>query len=528
MKNIFKVFFKESKQTSKEVPVQEIKEEETVENVLLMDYVSILNLKRNGLLDTSKKYRMIDYVTLTSQKNTQSGLHHFDLLLTPVSENEFSREVKALPHEDDEYFKNADMNAWVIYYDIENNTEKYEWADLTHGKGVIYFMSDEFGNKAPYDFKNIMFKRWAVKGEKKENAILYGNIDRETEISYSKEVEYEKSEFYYTFSTLRYGNQVLEPTESKSEHYTHLWVCDITVEPFKYPFKLSDRYGNDMCFGNVIFPARSKEGKLTLNDNVFVGFPSYWERKEGGKATIKIANISYNILRGGCIGNTLCGNSTYDIFYEDCQYNSLYGNCSLNTFGRFCNANTLTNNCNNNRFGDMSSDNSIDESSNNFFETHCCGNFLEKSSGNSFKDACVNNTLKSSKYNMFRLGCTRNELFESHGNCFGNMCSKNYFSTNCKNNIFENECIENSFGDNCCNNRLYSNCSFIDMEKDNMYNTFMGNNCFIHMHGGIQNVVVHQHICGESKEKPFEREMEPAVAYNHEVIVNKDNVVEIK
>ena len=31
-----------------------------------------------------------------------------------------------------------------------------------NGKGVIYYMKDEWGNEAPYDFKNIMFKRWKV------------------------------------------------------------------------------------------------------------------------------------------------------------------------------------------------------------------------------------------------------------------------------------------------------------------------------------------------------------------------------
>ena len=140
----------------------------------------------------------------------------------------------------------------------------------------------------------------------------------------------------------------------------------------------------------------------------------------------------------------------------------------------------------------------------------------------------MENKLKESNYNVFGLGCTRNELLECYNNKFGNMCSKNDFGSKSRNNVFENECIENSLGDNCSNNKLYSNVSYIDMEKDNTYNTFMGNNYFINLHGGIQNIIVHQHISGESKENPFEREMEPAVAYNHEIIVNKENVVEIK
>jgi hypothetical protein len=33
---------------------------------------------------------------------------------------------------------------------------RFEWA-TEKGKGVIYYMKDEWGNEAPYDFKNIQF-----------------------------------------------------------------------------------------------------------------------------------------------------------------------------------------------------------------------------------------------------------------------------------------------------------------------------------------------------------------------------------
>ena len=57
------------------------------------------------------------------------------------------------------YFNENDLSKWVIKYDVRNDINKYLWADTENGKGVIYYMKDEFDNECPYDFKNIKFKR---------------------------------------------------------------------------------------------------------------------------------------------------------------------------------------------------------------------------------------------------------------------------------------------------------------------------------------------------------------------------------
>ena len=43
-------------------------------------------------------------------------------------------------------------------YCIDNDTNRFVWADDANGKGVIYYMKDENNNELPYDFKNIMFE----------------------------------------------------------------------------------------------------------------------------------------------------------------------------------------------------------------------------------------------------------------------------------------------------------------------------------------------------------------------------------
>ena len=52
----------------------------------------------------------------------------------------------------------------VYQYDINNNSNKYDWAEPTKGKGVIYYLRDEFGNEAPYDLLAFICK--AIKEEK--------------------------------------------------------------------------------------------------------------------------------------------------------------------------------------------------------------------------------------------------------------------------------------------------------------------------------------------------------------------------
>ena len=50
---------------------------------------------------------------------------------------------------------NANIPAWELKYSLDNDTTKYAWADEINGKGVIYWLKDEYGNECPYDFKNI-------------------------------------------------------------------------------------------------------------------------------------------------------------------------------------------------------------------------------------------------------------------------------------------------------------------------------------------------------------------------------------
>jgi hypothetical protein len=62
-------------------------------------------------------------------------------------------------HEGDTYFSGNKLNSWTIKYCLDNNNSRFAWADTINGKGVIYYMKDEYKNECWYDFKNIQFLR---------------------------------------------------------------------------------------------------------------------------------------------------------------------------------------------------------------------------------------------------------------------------------------------------------------------------------------------------------------------------------
>lgn len=116
-------------------------------------YSELKALVESSGLQAGARYRITDYVT--SFKTWESAGHPFDIVVTALDAGTLLAEAVAMPHEEDEYFANNDLTAWKLFYDINNDTAKYVEAK-EDGKGFIYSMTDEYGNKANYDFKNAL------------------------------------------------------------------------------------------------------------------------------------------------------------------------------------------------------------------------------------------------------------------------------------------------------------------------------------------------------------------------------------
>ena len=194
------------------------------------------------------------------------------------------------------YFANSKLEAWKLKYCLDNDTNRFAWADEVNGKGVIYRMVDEFNNDCPYDFKNIQFKRMLENG------------------MYDEDSGVDTWVYTFTISDLTNGE-----------------VVDISL-------KQNTEYRDDEgqyreCANNVIKEATLEyqpDGliRIQLNDNVFL-----------------------NIFEGdysdyyGCQGNTFGNSCQHNTFGDSCWHNTFGDSCWHNTFGNNCSSNTFGNDC---------------------------------------------------------------------------------------------------------------------------------------------------------------------------------------
>lgn len=116
-------------------------------------YEELKSMISSSELVTGNKYRITDYVT--EFKNWKSAGHQFDVVVEATSSNQISNKAEAMLHEGDPYFSESRLQDWEIWYDIDNDSNLSPQAK-TGAKGCIYRMIDEFGNDAPYDFKNAL------------------------------------------------------------------------------------------------------------------------------------------------------------------------------------------------------------------------------------------------------------------------------------------------------------------------------------------------------------------------------------
>lgn len=116
---------------SYEMVNDEWKERGSSENALLtpITYAELVDLRNNGELVPGALYRITDYVTTTAQENTQSAGHQFDVIVRALDGSTLSEEAYAIQHDGDEYFANSKLEAWKVWYCLDNDKNRFAWAD---------------------------------------------------------------------------------------------------------------------------------------------------------------------------------------------------------------------------------------------------------------------------------------------------------------------------------------------------------------------------------------------------------------
>ena len=380
-----------------------------------ISYSDLKSLRDKSRLIPCQQYRITDYVTTTTQSNTQTAGHPFDVIVIADDVNVLNENARAIQHEDDTYFSNSDLNAWELKYCIDNDSEKFEWADTTNGKGVIYYMKDEYNNECPYDFKNIQFARWKL-----SNPVGYRN---DYDFDNDEDNWILDNSILSRYGSLKEGFYGLTGGNKNFYYDDKEDYCEYKIE---YTISNSPTY----CY------TFGKNTDYSLNgdnkNNVIKENYSYSSNK------ISLNNIVF--LGNNCYNNTFgvsCGGNTFDSY---CYSNTFGDDCYNNKFGYYCLSNTFGNDCCDNTFGVSCWQNT--------FGNDCYSNTFNYY----FRDNTVGN---SCSYNTFGNSCQRNTFgnYCSY-NTFGNSCQRNTFGNYCDNNTFGNSCYCNIFGNSCYYNTL--------------------------------------------------------------------------
>lgn len=313
-----------------------------VTEVETLHWADLKALRDASQLVSGKQYRITDYVTTAVQEGTSSAGHQFDLIVTADTNNSLNEEAKACLHTGDTYFANTNFAKWKVWYCLDNDTNRFAWADQTNGKGVIYRLIDEFGNDCPYDFKNIMFdfdNYTATRLETTDSSsAMYYRSNQNDKVGENENLYCWASSAYpvtllYTKTdrpteeSLFYNEDGTQSEISITKVYGsgfvgHIYTFSITTD-MSYDASLNG--DKTLCYNNVMYPLINASNIMEIGMNYFRTTNAVLDCNN-----ITIKNNCYEItFKGGC-NNIIVENNCHNINFgqnildskikEDCCY----------------------------------------------------------------------------------------------------------------------------------------------------------------------------------------------------------------
>lgn len=450
---------------------------ELINYVSEVKYSELVELRNNSKLIPGKWYRIIDYNTTTSYVESQSAKHQFDIIVNATSTNTLNEEAFAAQHDGDTYFSNSKLDAWKIWYCLDNDTSRFNWAGSSDGTGVIYRMIDEFDNDIPYDFKNIQFKRYKITAVTNSvNAGIVGNYVgfNGTEYActpYGVTQDLNDYIWCYTFPYFKTDSTDTAIVAHNNELY---FDCSLyqdatgygTVKPIHVRSVIikpcmSDTpiYRGVQMLNNIVFITSDDTDEWIIGTASHHNTIGKWNSETGSEIGI---NIAENCFRANILFGRMCQNTLGSSF----EYNTI-GNTGENSNNMsWCDiANHFQNNC----VGDGFCHNTIDSLiTNNIIGDACAYNtfefyFINNRIGNNFT---VNNISKFFQNNTIGDEFLSNAVgirfaYNTIGNSFkyntvGNVFAYNTVSTNCVSNNLANYVGYNTIGSSFQFNTIYN------------------------------------------------------------------------
>lgn len=315
--------------------VAEVKLYLTTQKVTWSELKALRDAKK---LVAGKTYRITDFVTTTAQADTRSAGHAFDLLVVADDEGTLNENARAVLHSGDTYFAQSDLRAWRLMYCLDNDDTRFAWADTANGKGVVWWMRDEWNNECFYDFKNIQYKLYAASGQGWED-YLAGIEVGASEINPYKitpnmelkrgKYTWEKSDtdFIWAYTWSSYGDDKTTGDKSLKMDGTKDTYDDIVHD----------------CEIGANWETLQKDDEAVysrLSLNFYIAIPFYLDTKDESFRTygVKLGDNCHDIVTGRKCHSWTCGNGCNSWTCGNGCYSWTCGNdCSFWTCGNYVN-----------------------------------------------------------------------------------------------------------------------------------------------------------------------------------------------
>ena len=439
-----------------------------LENMESVTYSELKSKRDNGELVPGKHYRITDYITTTSQENTQSAGHQFDVVVLALDEKTLSENAHAMLHDGDTYFSTnkADLSAWELKYCLDNDTNRFAWAVGGEQKELRLYKADgyaeEDGSYPMAEGENHI--------DRSEWFSYIGTMDYNGSTYYAwRKHEFEGATNYVILTNALYHPGDLNPGTNDiydgSNPYFNGVAADVAYtltmdgdttndyEGLNHNSEAMDEYVCLCEYGEV-----SGEDSVVFEVGGGNGVIYYMKDEWNNECPYDFKNIQFKRKLSNGALDTTNGDDTFVYTFNLWRINaqkiedaSIIGNTLGDELGHI-------NGVYGNKINPVSEYTVFSEQT-DFEVTQYLLN--------------DNVFLNSDDEDGYFLGCHTNILgYDCLYNTFGNSCQSNTFGNDCHDNTFGNGYCINTFGNGCWRNSFGNGCGSNSFRNGCSSNTF--------------------------------------------------------
>lgn len=410
-------------------------------NIVKVTYDELVNLRNNGDLKEGYYYFITDYVTTTGIANTESAGYNFPIIVLATSSNTLSEEAVTTNFGAHSHFENSNLDAWKIWYCLDNNDDRFSWA----GQRL---------RKTCFAFQLSITEWFSFERDKSLERI----IDNTTYYGYKWEGGYAQTDTFNYNTILWYNVEYPELTITYERVDTPVYIenngnlSEMTLNGYFEEFdsgkigkgviyRMIDEFGNDCPydFKNIIYTLSTP-----IIKGLYQGYPQCIYTRKPNLDKITDDNVKYfawdcycpqysdEVITGWTTTETLTVSGT-EFYNADLTPSGAFDVTEVitqaYTFGENCHHNIIKPNT-----GTFPSSSKSIQYINTIILGDGCHN-------NSFDMDCHDISLYyNCAFNNFSLDC---ELIT-----LGSDCVHNTFASNCRSMSLSHNCHDNTFGTN--------------------------------------------------------------------------------